>query len=92
MGDQTPRQLIMGSSSRPTSPRPLSANSHRSSGDEKEKKGLMLPPPVPVKTNKGQEDKPVPYVAPYILRLHSNGCYMFYISARGRTYIRLVDS
>lgn len=70
MGDQTPAQLIPGPFSRPISPRPLSANSHRSSNDEKEKKGLMLPPPVPVKTNKGQEDKPAPYVTPHILLLH----------------------
>ncbi|OXG94881.1 translation initiation factor 4E [Cryptococcus neoformans A2-102-5] len=68
MGDQTPAQLIPGPPSRPISPRPLSANSHRSSNDEKEKKGLMLPPPVPVKTNKGQEDKPAP---PRMTRLPS---------------------
>ncbi|KIR28596.1 translation initiation factor 4E [Cryptococcus deuterogattii LA55] len=37
-------------------------------GDENEKKGLMLPPPIPVKTNKGQEDKSVP---PRMTRLPS---------------------
>lgn len=65
MGNETPTDLISGPSSRSVSHRPLSANSHRSFGDENEKKGLMLPPPIPVKTNKGQEDKSVPYVTSY---------------------------
>ncbi|KJE04207.1 translation initiation factor 4E [Cryptococcus gattii NT-10] len=68
MGNETPTDLISGTSSRPVSHRPLSANSHRSFGDENEKKGLMLPPPIPVKTNKGQEEKSVP---PRMTRLPS---------------------